>query len=744
MRKGFYEILEGILNSYAQIFFSKSKTFAVVLLLVSFFDYGLGLSGLCMILWVHFLARAIGYAREEIRQGTYGFNALLVGFFLGSQYLPNVAFIIVFLLAGLFVLLITVGINQFLLPHQLPFLSLPFTMTVWFLALSLRDAEALVPNVQSLYFMNRLYAWGGMWAVQQYEYLRDAPFMSLFWQSYLKSLSAILFQSNIIAGLLISIGLFMHSRIAFWLSLYGFAVGYGYLWLLQSPLERIEAYHLGFNFSLTAIALGGFFFITSWRSLWWVALAMPLVAMLMSISARILGVFQLPMLSLPFFLGVVSILLLLKNKAIHTWQAWTLKPSEVFYQHYAPEQNLYYYLNEKERFFNTHYFHFSLPFYGNWRIWQGYEGKYTHQGAYQYALDFVIMDNDDKTYRGEGSSVEDYYCYNLPVIAPAAGIVVALENNIKDNRIGEINLQHNWGNSIVIKHQEYLYSKISHIRADSCKVKVGDYVQKGQILANNGNSGRSPEPHIHFQIQYEPIIGATSISYPFAYYVKKLKTETQQKYSFHSFEIPKEEEDIENVALTPILQQAFGFYPTQQLHWKVELNGKDMGTRTWEVRVNMYNQIYLYCLKTQAQAYFINNGTLLYFTAFVGDKRSELYDFYLAHYKLLLGFYQNITLKDTFPIEYKNRLSLLRYFQDGIAPFYIFIKKEYQLKQTYIDAVRAPKNIIMNSTIKTYVMNIAIQEQLNTIHIENNRLQRVEIMKKKSKLVLQCEDFTAF
>ena len=36
---------------------------------------------------------------------------------------------------------------------------------------------------------------------------------------------------------------------------------------------------------------------------------------------------------------------------------------------------------------------------------------------------------------------------------------------------------------------------------NSCLVKMGDIVKRGQNIAKCGNSGHSAEPHIHFQIQ---------------------------------------------------------------------------------------------------------------------------------------------------------------------------------------------------------------------------------------------------
>ena len=75
-----------------------------------------------------------------------------------------------------------------------------------------------------------------------------------------------------------------------------------------------------------------------------------------------------------------------------------------------------------------------------------------------------------------------------------------MKDGTDDNMIGDVNLKVNWCNTVSIKHSEKLFTKLSHLKRESIKVKEGDYVKRGDILALCGNSGRSPEPHIHFFI----------------------------------------------------------------------------------------------------------------------------------------------------------------------------------------------------------------------------------------------------
>jgi murein DD-endopeptidase MepM/ murein hydrolase activator NlpD len=57
-----------------------------------------------------------------------------------------------------------------------------------------------------------------------------------------------------------------------------------------------------------------------------------------------------------------------------------------------------------------------------------------------------------------------------------------------------------YGRIVRISHNYGFQTAYAHLRA--VKVKVGDVVAKGQIIALSGNSGRSNGPHLHYEISY--------------------------------------------------------------------------------------------------------------------------------------------------------------------------------------------------------------------------------------------------
>lgn len=98
--------------------------------------------------------------------------------------------------------------------------------------------------------------------------------------------------------------------------------------------------------------------------------------------------------------------------------------------------------------------------------------------------------------------LEDYGSYGAEVVAPASGTVVEVLDTEQDHGINEENQGSMIGNHIYLKLEDTgTFLVLAHLRQDSARVKQGDHVEEGTILAEVGNSGNSSEPHLHIHHQ---------------------------------------------------------------------------------------------------------------------------------------------------------------------------------------------------------------------------------------------------
>jgi hypothetical protein len=156
---------------------------------------------------------------------------------------------------------------------------------------------------------------------------------------------------------------------------------------------------------------------------------------------------------------------------------------------------------------------YSLPFKGEWFVANSGNTKVTSHSwgliTQRYAYDFVVLDSYKLSFNKKANNINNYYCYNKGIISAQEGVIIKIVNNINDyKKVGNYSLD--WktknviGNHIIIKHNNGEYSLYAHLKKQSIKVKKGDNVEKGELLAYCGNSGRSTEPHLHFQIMKNP------------------------------------------------------------------------------------------------------------------------------------------------------------------------------------------------------------------------------------------------
>jgi murein DD-endopeptidase MepM/ murein hydrolase activator NlpD len=545
---------------------------------------------------------------------------------------------------------------------------------------------------------------------------------------YFISLGAIFFQYNILAGIIISIGLLYHSRISFTLSLVGFFTAYFFYELTGASITDLNYSYIGFNYILTSIAIGGFFIIPSWKSYIWTVILVPMVAILTISMSAVFSVFALPIFALPFNIVVLLFLYVLKFR---------VKPSpdlaEVVVQQNSPEKNLYSYVNDIGRF-RPNMIRTNLPFYGMWEVSQAHDGAITHKGDWRHAWDFIITDGNGQQYKSDGNELEDYFCYKKPVTAVADGTVESITDNIADNPVGVSNTRENWGNTVIIKHGDFLYSSLSHLVPGSIIVKEGQRVRRGEKLGLCGNSGRSPYPHLHFQMQYSQYIGSKTLDYPIGYYLG----EEGQNLKLFNYGYPAKGQKLMNVKTTELLTEAFDFVPGRQLTFAVILNGVKHEER-WEVLTDEYNNSFIKCDSSGSVAYFENDGKMMLFRHYKGSKDNFLYWFYLALYRVQLGYYDGVVVEDDYPVNLFFRRRIL-FIQDFAAPFIKFLRSKYILEYKSIDSEISPSLLKLESCSINSIGSYVTREIKSDIEINERGIGRMRIVGRNINIEAECKE----
>lgn len=154
---------------------------------------------------------------------------------------------------------------------------------------------------------------------------------------------------------------------------------------------------------------------------------------------------------------------------------------------------------------------FRLPLDGPVNVsWGGDTREVNYHVSFpdqRWAYDLIVRQGGMR-HQAQGDALEDYYVYNLPVVAPAAGIVRSAVDGEPDKQIGL-----RWrggnpaGNHIVVEVAPNQFLFIGHLKRGSVKVKPGDTVQAGQEVGRVGNSGRTQVPHVHIHLQDSPALG---------------------------------------------------------------------------------------------------------------------------------------------------------------------------------------------------------------------------------------------
>ena len=486
--------LEAILNSYAEVFFLRNRWVGLAFLLATFLQPSSGAAGLLAVLAAYALARFMGTAELFLTSGFYTYNPLLVGLSIGYLFRLTPLTVLLVALAGMAAFILTLALAHVFATYlKLPVLSIPFVL--------ISATTYLASGTYSNLYVQGHYPHGSA------ELLPWA--LPLWLTGLLKSTGAVFFMPELLPGLIFLVVILLASRLLFISGILGYLIGGSFLWLLTGSYTQAFSSVNLFNFMLVGMALGTIFLVASPRSWIMALLGVGLATLFLQAVEVFWALYNLPVFTLPFNAITLSIIYALGVVGY---------PFVPAYVGQTPEETLDTYWTHRMRFQGS-WRTLAPPFSGTWTVWQGFEGPWTHQGSWRYALDFVMTDAEGKTYQRDGRALEDYFAYRKPVLSPVRGRVVKVVRHLPDNPIGTVDRKNNWGNLVLLYDIRGFYVELSHFARESIRVKEGDWVERGTLLGLCGNSGYSPQPHIHLQVQATDQIGAATLPFSLASYV---------------------------------------------------------------------------------------------------------------------------------------------------------------------------------------------------------------------------------
>ncbi|RUM46418.1 MAG: peptidase M23 [Hydrogenothermus sp.] len=609
------QFIKSILNSYSEIFFLENPIAGLLFLLITFINPYLGISGILAVLSAYLFAKFLNLEKEFLESGFYTYNALLVGLSIGYLFKFGILTLFLVFISGILTLVFSMFLYSIFSYYlKLPILSIPFTVISSIIYLSVAGYTNL--------FIDALYPHFNILVLEE--------ITPQFLSGFFKSLGAIIFSPYVFTGIIISIVLFFISRILFFLALIGYYIGAFTIYLFKGSFYNVFSDISSFNFILIAVALGGIFLIPSIKSYFIAITAVITSTIVLSATKSFWSFYGIPVFTLPFNLITLMFLYVIGIVGF-PYIAKIIRKT--------PEETLDLFLTSQKRFQGTER-GIHLPFAGEWTVWQGFDGKWTHKGQLKYAYDFVITDENGKTYTNEGLNLTDYYAFRKPVLSPIRGRVVKVISDLPDNEIGTVDKENNWGNYVVIYDERGFYVEISHFAQDSIKVKVGDWVEVGTFLGLCGNSGYSPQPHIHVQVQLYPEVGSPTLPFSFVSFISNNE--------FFSNDLPKEGEKIKPAFADRSKTNKLSFYLDNSFIYEVFIDNKKIDE--FEMSVKMAVDGTFYFDTGKGKLYFGKANETFYFYRLDGFDE-YLKDIFISAPKIPLTSEKNVIFKDFLPFK---------------------------------------------------------------------------------------------
>ena len=306
--------IDSCLRGVGQVCFMNSPVTGLAILIAMFVgEAWLGFAGVLGVVVSTLAAIVIGMDRLAIRAGLFGFNGVLVGAGLSLFLQPDWdALVMVWIAVGAFfsTILHAALAAVFIGAWKVPPFTLAFNfMTLLFLIGALNYANGrtgglIAPadaQVTGGSVSNTLRSAADTASANNVEGVLNAVF---------RGISQLWFANSVVSGIIIIVGIAVCSRIAAAFALVGSAAGMATGLALGANGVAIYNGLWGFNSFDAALAVGGVFFVLSWRSGLLAVACAVLTALMFGAITSLFIPWGLPALTLPFCFGTLAFVLL--------------------------------------------------------------------------------------------------------------------------------------------------------------------------------------------------------------------------------------------------------------------------------------------------------------------------------------------------------------------------------------------------------------------------------------------------
>jgi len=138
----------------------------------------------------------------------------------------------------------------------------------------------------------------------------------------------------------------------------------------------------------------------------------------------------------------------------------------------------------------------------------------------RFAIDWIkVGPNGDSRHDGTAKN-ENWWGWGEPVLAVAEGEITEVVDEFPDNAprvLPPVTLDNIAGNHIILRIKQNLFVTYAHLQRGSVKVRAGDHVHRGDVLALVGNSGNTTGTHLHLQVtDRDSVLQSEGVPFVFA------------------------------------------------------------------------------------------------------------------------------------------------------------------------------------------------------------------------------------